>query len=764
MDASITRLAAFALGACAVSIVSAADAPRPSGLEERASARVYRMRLRIEPTWFAEPGACRDFAASDLEVVLRGERLADSVAWTLERTPEPAIHALLIDSSRSMIGKLDRARAAAIDYVGRLRPADERALVLAFDESVRLLQPVTGDRERLVQAIEGVRMSHQTALYDALVAALRELALYPERGVLLLLSDGLDTTSLYERADVFAWLEAEPDVTVFTVGLELPAITAAGPPGLLSTRKFLQRLASKTDGRFFDVPTASGLDRAYRRIRDLLDGEAVLGVVDPDPAAEPGAVRVSSSRDGCRVRVLGDLEDDAARDEPAIAGPRSFPVRPAPALVDPFRHLHVEDGGEGCGADWRLELKPGRITGCVFDVTMDYGVLYDPFPRGLQSGNDWLRVRRRAIEIPTPAVDELPRAPDEAMDRLAARALAFADHEVESDPRRRPPAEHARPYYDNPLLAHESTFFDLRPALAQALYAREDYRRLAQGQLRREADRELGLLAERMRAVAPQRTEEERLAVMRESETAKEIAARVQHPTVRDLERHLAAWLGEVAASDLFRRWEERKVLDMVARSAADEGFAAAWTELRRLFWVPSYTRALTLLVPGRDPDTGRIGLWQVLLPRPGWITERLKGKQRVPDLADLPLDLIPDLPLGYFVVRTLVEGDPELAKVLAAGRYGTISIRYELLGRSGKHDPGRAFRASRVTVDFAGSPAGDRADFRIEADLSLRGAAREPRIERLQRFPTAGDPERNTANRSNGVSAAWKTSGGGIR
>jgi hypothetical protein len=717
--------------------VAAQGAPEESGLIETARSRVYRLRVRVEPTWLAEPGECLGLTVSDLKVSLRGERIDDPALLRLDRELEPTIHALLIDTSRSMVGKLDRAREAATGYVERLQPVHERAMVVSFDESVLLQQVVTDDPRRLAESIAGVRMSRDTSMYDALAYTLRELFVYRDRPVVLLLTDGVDSTSLYEREDIFDLVARRGDLTIFTIGLALPPITRSGPSGQVTAKKFLQRLSGRTGGKFFDAPTPSRLERVYREIREQLDNEAMLSVVDVDSEAEPGRVRVGAVGYGCKVRVLRDFSGDGAIPDEAVASGPSFPIRPDPILLDPLKELRVESTDEACsmGGPWRLEAEGRLLRGCVYDVTMDYGALYDPFPFGWVGGNAWLRLRSRPVRIPIAPVTQLPEQPDRILDALADQAVVVAGREIGIDPRRRPPSEHGRPYHDYPGLVHERTFFDLRPALAQALYAHDDYREWTLGRLREEAAGELEYLEQRLRRLAPERSDEEIDAVLAQSEEARTILARASQPSVIDVERHLAAWLGDVPAHDLFVRWEARQILRLLEGGAPGDDFVAAWRELRKVFFLPSYTRALTVLAPGYDPGTRRIGLWRVTLPRLGWLRERVRGYDDHPEFANLPLDLIPELPLGYWVVRNMLENDPEVAARLRSSSFAGASVSYDLLGKPKKHDPLRAFQRSRITIALGVGPGRPPETLRIVAEVSLRkqGTSRVPRVERLE-------------------------------
>ena len=281
-------------------------------LEEHAEVRLLTLRLRIRPSWNAEPGACLALEAADLEVELRGAPV-DPARIELDRRRERTLHALLIDTSASMAGSMDRVRSAAASYVERLDPLRDRALIVTIDDSVLLHQAATDDRELLLTAIAGIHPAQTTSLQDALYYTVQELATYRERAVIVLLTDGVDTASLHEREDVTERVAAHPDLTVFTIGFNLPELSGSGPSGFASIRHFLGRLADRTNGAYVVAPTGSRLDDAYRRIREMLDSEAVLRVEDPDPGAESERPSVSSRRSGCPSRASRPSTASSAR-------------------------------------------------------------------------------------------------------------------------------------------------------------------------------------------------------------------------------------------------------------------------------------------------------------------------------------------------------------------------------------------------------------------------------------------------------------------
>ena len=127
-----------------------------------------------------------------------------------------------------MAGQLEQARRAAAEYVEQLRPQYEQAMLLTFDDSVLLAQRPTADRQRLIAAIDNLRVGANTSLLDGLHYAIRELSSRGERPVLLLLTDGVDSASFHERHEVHALLDRRPDLTIWIEVLHTELSTNPG--------------------------------------------------------------------------------------------------------------------------------------------------------------------------------------------------------------------------------------------------------------------------------------------------------------------------------------------------------------------------------------------------------------------------------------------------------------------------------------------------------------------------------------------------------
>jgi VWFA-related protein len=114
-------------------------------------------------------------------------------------TEKPFTVALVIDTSGSTKNKLQEIQDAAIAFVEQLRP-DDRVMIVAFNDKIRVLTEPTSDRYILRDAIRETEAGSGTRLYDAVDMIINQYFNRIEgRKALVLFTDGVDTTS--RRAD-----------------------------------------------------------------------------------------------------------------------------------------------------------------------------------------------------------------------------------------------------------------------------------------------------------------------------------------------------------------------------------------------------------------------------------------------------------------------------------------------------------------------------------------------------------------------------------
>lgn len=101
---------------------------------------------------------------------------------------------LVLDTSYSTVGKLAQIQNAAIQFINALHPQDE-VMVISFDDEVYLDTDFTENREVAERAIKSTRTGQSTQVYEAVWLALEQMGQSRLRRVLVIFTDGVDTTS-----------------------------------------------------------------------------------------------------------------------------------------------------------------------------------------------------------------------------------------------------------------------------------------------------------------------------------------------------------------------------------------------------------------------------------------------------------------------------------------------------------------------------------------------------------------------------------------
>ena len=210
---------------------------------------------------------------------------------------------MLFDNS----GSLDLARAfekhAAQHFFRRvLRPADEAAIYSVESDSY-LAQPMTRDVRSLEQTIELFgKPEGSTSLFDAIIAAAAYLRPYSGRRVIVIVSDGIETTSRADFETTMHQVLAD-DCQVFVVQTGL--YEGANLRALAAERR-MEQLAAQTGGAAYIPKTTSALDSAFQEIAADLAQQYVLSYYQAEELRDGRfhtiELRVKSRKD-VRVRA-----------------------------------------------------------------------------------------------------------------------------------------------------------------------------------------------------------------------------------------------------------------------------------------------------------------------------------------------------------------------------------------------------------------------------------------------------------------------------
>lgn len=252
--------------------------------------------------------------AEDFEIVENGRKQALKLFATGALEGGPPLHlGLLLDTSGSMADDLKDARSAAVKFVNALDGAVDVTLV-DFDTQVRVARFGPDDYPRLVERIRERKADGWTALYDAIGVYLDGAQRQDGQKVLVLYTDGGDTTSSLTFHDMLDLVKAS-DATVYAVGY----MEHQSSGSRIQQRQDLERLALMTGGLAYFPGSAKDLDGVFDKIRRELASRYSLGYISTDTRTD-GAWR------GVEIKLLrSDLKGVRLRTRPGYFAPYKPP-------------------------------------------------------------------------------------------------------------------------------------------------------------------------------------------------------------------------------------------------------------------------------------------------------------------------------------------------------------------------------------------------------------------------------------------------------
>src|SRR5437762_5700498 len=192
------------------------------------------------------------------------------------RTEQPLLVSLLIDNSGSTAKDLKYEIESVNRFVRALfaegNPKDALALY-SFNYEVRKLTHFTHNHATIEQSLRGIKGEAGTSLYDAIYLSARELENRDGRKVIVVVTDGGDTTS---AKDFHAALKAAhmADAVIYSV-LVMPITNDAGRN--IGGENALTTLGERTGGRVFAPNLGPGIDKAFTDILRELRTQYSLG-------------------------------------------------------------------------------------------------------------------------------------------------------------------------------------------------------------------------------------------------------------------------------------------------------------------------------------------------------------------------------------------------------------------------------------------------------------------------------------------------------
>lgn len=215
------------------------------------STRIEAVRVDVLVTDRENGPAVRGLGPDDFEVLDNGvPQKVDLVSF--EQIPLNVI--LALDLSDSVEGdRLEHLQEASSALINGLEKEDQVALV-GFSHVVTLGAALTSDHSRVRQALGDTFASGDTALIDGTFAGMMIGESDVGRGLLIVFSDGVDTSS-WLTADRVLDAARRSDIVVYGV-----VVQSRNKP------EFVRELTSATGGRLYEIERTAALDKVFVQV------------------------------------------------------------------------------------------------------------------------------------------------------------------------------------------------------------------------------------------------------------------------------------------------------------------------------------------------------------------------------------------------------------------------------------------------------------------------------------------------------------------
>jgi Ca-activated chloride channel family protein len=222
-----------------------------AALQPTFSTRIEAVRVDVLVTDRENGPAVRGLGPDDFEVLDNGvPQKVDLVSF--EQIPLNVI--LALDLSDSVEGdRLEHLQGASSALINGLEKEDQVALV-GFSHVVTLGASLTADHSKVRQALGETFASGDTALIDGTFAGMMIGESDVGRGLLIVFSDGVDTTS-WLTTDRVLDAARRSDIVVYGV-----VVQSRNKP------EFVRELTSATGGRLYEIERTAALDKVFVQV------------------------------------------------------------------------------------------------------------------------------------------------------------------------------------------------------------------------------------------------------------------------------------------------------------------------------------------------------------------------------------------------------------------------------------------------------------------------------------------------------------------
>ena len=255
------------LGLVATTMVLSASARQDSDTTFKVDVKLVNVYVTVTDQQGAPIGNLtkKDFGLSE-------DGISQKIAVFSKESQLPLSIILAIDTSSSTRKDIRLELEAARRFIhSMIRPQDAVALY-TFDNDVNELAPFTSKLHLVDSAINQVRVGGATSLYDAIYLGCKALMKREGRKVLVLITDGGDTSSTMDYKQALRAAQMS-EALVYSL-IDVPVEASAGRN--TGGEHALIQISNDTGGKYYYAANVAQLDKAFEQISDELRTQYLL--------------------------------------------------------------------------------------------------------------------------------------------------------------------------------------------------------------------------------------------------------------------------------------------------------------------------------------------------------------------------------------------------------------------------------------------------------------------------------------------------------
>jgi Ca-activated chloride channel family protein len=216
-----------------------------------------------------------DLTQDDFEIF---DNLKPQTITVFDNKPVPITTVVMLDTSGSMTGNIEFLKEGVEQFLLRLLPED-KAQVGEFNDKIKFHPgEFIDNRDRLIYLLKNdIDFGYPTRLWDAADESLQRLEPMEGRKVVVLFTDGDDTSSKTGVGKVMDHAR-EKDIMIYGVGFQSVYSPDGGSHMVRSQPdKNLKKLVEDTGGGYFELKRTADLNETFTRVAQELHSQYVLG-------------------------------------------------------------------------------------------------------------------------------------------------------------------------------------------------------------------------------------------------------------------------------------------------------------------------------------------------------------------------------------------------------------------------------------------------------------------------------------------------------